>query len=761
LEVEADPLAGNGLESPDCRPPLFTTLSAQGKDNCETSGFVAGAAPTNNYGVDVHIDTGLLSLGGDAELSIAQSLIVTPLWSALVWVVHAVFVLVEWGFSLELLGGATATQAAAALVREQAGITGPWLPLALACASIAVAYDGLVRRRVAASLGDALSMAVMMAVGLWLIGDPVGTVGALTRFGDEASLGTLAVATGERPAAQGASLGDSLRVLFASAIETPWCYLEFGDVSWCRESAGPRLRVAATKIARDELSESVCSGPPTGCARPSRTIAHVLRQSVRLLQAARTNGQLFLALPADGSARNSINRGDSLLRALCGSADATDCRGSTAAQAEFRTASGTWPRIEGLLLITSGLLGLVLLFLFVSTRLLAAATETLVYLLLAPALVLAPAFGPSGRSLFTRWLSRLLSAVLSKLLFAFLLGLLFTVTAILVGLDALGWWTQWLLLSAFWWTAFLKRRQVLAPFGSGPERASGGGRVGSRLATGVALSGTRLALTRMLARRDESRASAVALDDLTSPSPRTAAVLEAPARTPIDPQVAAMLERDGRVAGGEPATADAVVGHEAQLGRIATARADALADGDRRRAALLAHRHARVTGIAAAERDRQLRREEAGRRSQTVWARGRRTFADAAVDERERFLNSQATLPEARDARGVMHTRNYAALAPLAGHDTSAYEALGPAARRVTRLEIDRQLRGRRARGLERAGLTQPDPPPTVDPASAVPDEFADSPIPPLDARAMANPVLRDMWEVAAGKKQNYGIGRD
>jgi hypothetical protein len=221
-----------------------------------------------------------------------------------------------------------------------------------------------------------------------------------------------------------------------------------------------------------------------------------------------------------------------------------------------------------------------------------------------------------------------------------------------------------------------------------------------------------------------------------------------------------MLERDSHVAGGgEPETTGATTGHEAQLGRIATARADALARDDRRRAAALAHRHSRVTDALAAERDRDLLRAEAARRSRTVWSRGRRTFTDGAVDERERFLSSQATLPE---ARGAMHARNYAALAPLAGCDTSAYETLGPAARRVARLEIDRQLRGRRALALDRAGRAQPDPPPASDPApSTVPDEFADSPIPPLDARAMANPVLRDMWEVAAGKKQNYGIGRD
>ena len=37
--------------------------------NCETSGFVAAAAPTGDYGIDVHIDTGVLGLSGGWLLS--------------------------------------------------------------------------------------------------------------------------------------------------------------------------------------------------------------------------------------------------------------------------------------------------------------------------------------------------------------------------------------------------------------------------------------------------------------------------------------------------------------------------------------------------------------------------------------------------------------------------------------------------------------------------------------------------------------------
>ena len=36
------------------------------------------------------------------------------------------------------------------------------------------------------------------------------------------------------------------------------------------------------------------------------------------------------------------------------------------------------------------------------------------------------------------------------------------VVAVLDSLEGLGWWAQWMLMSAFWWGAFLKRNEILA-----------------------------------------------------------------------------------------------------------------------------------------------------------------------------------------------------------------------------------------------------------------------------------------------------------
>ncbi len=314
-EGEADPLVSNGLGSPACRSSLSGELGSAGRQNCETSGFVASAAPTGNYGIDVHIDTGVLGLSSGGLLSTVQDLVVSPLWMALVWIAHALIVMLEWGFSIDLLDSASAGALGSGLARAQANLTAPWLPFALAVAATLGAYHGLVRRRVAETLGELLLMGAMLAGGMWLILDPTGTVGALGRWANQAGLGTLAVAVQGSPTSPGRALGVGMGGVFRATIEGPWCYLEFGDVSWCREQSrlDPRLRSAALKIADQEIQGAGCAGQEIACAS-SDAGKQALQHSGRLLRQARTNGAIFLALPANGPARNSINDQGSLLQ---------------------------------------------------------------------------------------------------------------------------------------------------------------------------------------------------------------------------------------------------------------------------------------------------------------------------------------------------------------------------------------------------------------------------------------------------------------
>jgi hypothetical protein len=699
-QTEVDPLVSNGLGSPTCRGALASELSATSRRNCETSGFVAAPAPTGNYGIDVHIDTGVLGFSTGGLLSIVQDLIVTPLWMALVWAVHALVVMLEWCFTIDLLDGATAVGVGSGLRQTQAAFTEPWLPIALAAASMLVLYHGLIRRRVADTLGEALLMGAMMLGGIWVITDPTGTVGALGEWANQASLGTLAVTARGSPAGAGRALGSSLQTVFASAIEAPWCYLEFGNVAWCREPSrlDPGLRAAGLKIAAREIAQADCqpSSALLGqCTVASSGQAKALEHSAELLRDAQSNGAIFLALPANGPARNSINEQGSLLRTLCQSSEATNCRGATGAQAEFRTNGGTWSRLGGLLLIAAGLLGMLLLLGFVALRLLGAAIFSLLYLLLAPAMVLAPAFGEGGRALFRRWVAQLLGAVVSKLVFSFLLGALLGVLEILSELNALGWWTQWLLMSAFWWGAYTRRHQAL---------------VGARGALSDRRSASERAQRRSIVRRmsdvlESRKGMAVARwakDRRSGAAPsverrrKLAQAGRQLARTGTDEQVRRTLE--GELSEARARVQNAPVIHRrlsakrSQLERLGRERSNALAAGATRRAAELGHRGDRVAGEIGREqqalnvaRRRAREGEQARRGTGELYTRERR-------EEQHRFLDAQAALPASAQGGRAGEGRDYVALSGLAGYAREEYERLDPRAQRAARLEIDREM---------------------------------------------------------------------
>lgn len=448
-----DVLVENGLSSPFCRDPKRLTPASQ--SNCQTSNFIAAGEPTGNYAFDVNIDTGIGNLSNSAAAIVLD--FAEQGWMALVAVTHALIVMFEWCFSLSLLGGAVTGQLDSALHAAQLGITEPWMALALAIAAVLAVYWGLIRRRVAQTAGQVLAVLAMMAGCLWLIADPAGTIGALQRWADEGAAGTLAVAAGGEERHSQATLATSVSELYGAVITKPWCYLEFGDVGWCedRSRLDPRLRRVALSIAKHSKS-----GCRASCGPEAQTL------SATLLRSAHTNGELFLALPANEVERNSTKESGTLLNALCGGGrSADDCHGPTAAQAEFRSERGLDGRLMGLACVWLGAIGMLLVFGLLAVRLLVAAVATMLYLLLAPAMALAPALGDMGRSLFRAWTTRLLAACVSKLTYSFLLGVLLTVTRLLLSVSALGWWAQWCLLSAFWWTAFSKRHAALAVLG--------------------------------------------------------------------------------------------------------------------------------------------------------------------------------------------------------------------------------------------------------------------------------------------------------
>ncbi len=707
-----DPLVENGLGSPLCGEA--SELPPASQRNCATSGFEAAGAPTGDYGLDVHINTGLLSVELDAA-TVLQDDAVEPAWMGLVWVVHTVVVALEWCFTLDLLDSSAMADVERALRQTQASFTGPWLVLALAVAALAAAYNGLVRRRVAETLGQAVLMLVMMAGGLWTIADPAGTVGALGRWADAASAGTLGAVVDGTPAHAPRTLAQSMGGLFAAVVGAPWCYLEFGNVGWCEDPArlNPRLHVSALVIAGIAQGAHCASSEasPALCRLLEGESPQALAQSATLLRAARTNGEVFLALPANGPARNSVESSGTLLSVLCGgSGNATDCRGPTAAEAEFRTQGGTYPRLAGLLLIAVGAVGMVLLLGFIVLHLLGAEILSLLYLLLAPAAVVAPALGEGGRAAFRTWGTRLVGAVCSKLVFSFLLGVVLLLTRTLMDLEAFGWWTRWLLVTILWWGAYRQRHRTLG-FIAGEHRGQ---------------SAHRRSLTERVKRQLEGpraawRTAQWARGKLARPAPsverrRTLERIgRQRARATASQQVERMFEREHAVASAHAAAAperqSELSAKRAQLQRVQGALADlrsvqAVAAGDTRKVAELDARARRVESeVERGQFALNDARHTAGE-GERAQRRTGRAYTPEQARERNEWLDAQAALPAAVDARGRGRlagdrsqgaaARDYAGLASLVGYGREQYEGLAPRAQREARLEIDRELALRR-----------------------------------------------------------------
>jgi hypothetical protein len=789
--AEGDQLVENGLSSPLCKGSMSGGLSRAAQSNCQTSGFVGAPAPTNNYAIDVNIDVGALGLSKGGLLSVIQDVFIAPVWNAVVWVVHALVVMLEWCYTLELLGGSTMSGVARALRQAQASFTEPWLTLVLAVASILAFYNGLIRRRVAETLGQALMTIAMMVAGLWVIADPVGTVGAVGQWANQASLGTLGAIAQGTPANAPRTLADSMRAVFGGAIEMPWCYLEFGNVRWCSDPAllDPRLHKAALRIAASQQGKLGCrpSFARPLCAPPGNASALTIEHSDELLGEADTNGKLFLAFPANGPGRNSVKEASSLLHVLCQTEDDTKCTGSTAAQAEFRSDSGTFPRMIGVVLIAAGVLGMVMLFGLIALRLLAAAIVSLFMLLLAPFAVLAPALGDGGRSVFGGWLTRLLGAVTSKLIFSFLLGALLTMQRILMSLQLLGWWTQWLLISAFWWAVFLKRHQAVAFVQNrgrepvGRERRPVGRRLESALQTPRAMlhpvrwaKGKVLSpvpATEQLHKRGHG--------DRDSNSKRAD---EQKGRTPEHTTVPRAREQSR--------LHTRTLAKRAQLERVSAAREAALAHGDRRRAAKLAVREQRIEAELAHDRERFDGARPNG--AETASARNP-TGPTRARERRAGQLDRQTAPSTNSDRQGDKRPRDDAGVAsragdgrdrhgppePRAGREahgrtgrelplpTAAKEAAranAPVLAYAEQRKKDRELDPERERRKHTESLSKrsaPDSNPRVsgrrDPAGAgggSPTGLGDA---PMGARERKSPVMDDARAVAERRKRQLG----
>jgi hypothetical protein len=438
-----DPSRALGATSPSCG----YALDAESRRACRESGSPGQPHPLSAYGIDVRIGFSLTD-PGKTFMSALQSL-GAGLWTAMLYLVKAVLLLLEWAFSLDLT-----SQAMPSVRRTLARLHGevfgePWLLLAITLTGLWGMWTGLIRGRTVETFGGLAATVALLVCGLVVISRPAETVGRAAKLTNDAGLGVLAAGTSGDASHPRQALARAMRGIFHDTVRNPWCALEFGSVTYCDGRTGDRtypttaelwLRYPAQSWQRDRLHAAMKPEKKSGGFHPF------------------------------GVAKGLLGLNDD--RKLPD--DVTRLVDKNEERAKLQEAGGTFPRLALLGTVTFGLLGAVVLFAYLGLRLLLAAAMTLLLLLIAPAMLIAPALGERGRATFISWGQRLIGAILAKLVFAVFLTIVLAASQVFTSLQV-GWFGTWLLLSAFWWGVFLKRDELIGYVSAGvPEQRPDG-----------------------------------------------------------------------------------------------------------------------------------------------------------------------------------------------------------------------------------------------------------------------------------------------
>ncbi len=407
-------------------------------------------------------------------------------WTNLLYLLQGVLLVFQWAFSLDLLGSAM-SGLRGALTRLSTNTLGrPWFDAAIAVLGLWGIWRGLVQRKTIETVAGLAIAVVMMAGALFVIHDPVGTVGQLSRGANETSLAFLSgVADGtvNHPDRTVASSSDEI---FQTIVLRPWCALNFADVDWCMSKAPGDSLTHADRFLRYDVGTKQRGAEYSILNDPS------------------SEPWKHSALGCDACAKDDQALKDQLAGYRVTAADA--------ARVKIQQQGSTTMRVGLLLLIVIAQLGYIALLGWLSFKVLVQGIMTLVLLLGTPAMLFAPAFGDGGRSLFKKWALRLFAALVSKAIYALLLAIVLAIGAVLAQLNgSLPWFVTWIVQIVFAWGIILKRGELLGwlSFGLNEDKQKSVGGLyykmqGLRTVAGLAGAGAGgFALARGMGRRGQ------------------------------------------------------------------------------------------------------------------------------------------------------------------------------------------------------------------------------------------------------------------
>jgi hypothetical protein len=457
---QVDPVAGLGITNPVC-DHIEQIRDRRTRLSCEANGSPESDYPTSNYGFDVFISTGVTHPVG--SFTAAFVTILNGIWLGMIFVLKLTLELLGLAFGLNPFAkGGTMAEISASVGRLYSRLTDPWLSTLIVCGGIWFAYRGLIRRELAAGVGGTLAAIAMLVVGLWVVHQPRESVGQLADMSNEVAISAISAPQSGSLNRPLGSYAEAMSATWDRLVEVPFAGLDFSDVNWalgrppgeaieradkwfCQDVGALSMIAAYQWLGSERANEECAEFARKRYGKPKRVIDLYLRSSP--------------GSPAREALWNYFDGEDKY-------------KPKVAAQG----GDGALTRLSMLALFAIGLLGSILLLAWLALRLFTQAAIAFVLLLGAPVALFFPLLGDTGRRAFKTWGLTLIGAVLAKVIYAAFLSVVLMGISILGRIDgSAGSATGFLLSSAFSWSVFLKRTELIGLLSVG-EPENGGAR---------------------------------------------------------------------------------------------------------------------------------------------------------------------------------------------------------------------------------------------------------------------------------------------
>lgn len=463
----AAPTMTNGPQSsPDITQALgmndvscsnLSGASAQVVLNCQADGKAASAFPPGNYGTDVNDSvsaSGTITDPGNSFAALLQN-IMSWFWQLFATIVSGILVVLSAAFSYDLFSSGL-NALSPALATAESGFFVPLLGLALLVGGMVtlwyLAQDNW--GRMLSHLATMIAMAVV-AIGIML------NVGGMLSWADTLANGVAVSAIGafSGQSAGAPAFANSEPAIWRNAVELPWAAAEFGSTTWAMQPpdaamAQTRGQVIASLHAPLQQYPSWVPIVDQKAFNAAWVLA-VAAWTARL-NAAKTNGELFLAFETNSAQRTLGGTGPSFATTLGG--EHPDLLG-------ISQEGGVPDHLVTLILGGIAGLGFILVVGELALVIVFSSFAVVVSLLMLP-LVALTVGTPAGQRACLKWLTFLMGAFFIRVVCAAVLGALLVASSVLFSvIGSIGFFFGWLTVATFWWGCWKSRHLLLRLMG--------------------------------------------------------------------------------------------------------------------------------------------------------------------------------------------------------------------------------------------------------------------------------------------------------